>query len=262
MSTEPAVLSLLALAGIPLVKPGDDLSEIVLGGLAASQLELAPRDVIVLAQKIVSKSEGRQVALESVTPSPRALELSAVTKKDPRIVELVLSESTEVVRACPGVLIVAHRLGMVMANAGIDQSNVRHGGADARAAEQALLLPLDPDAACHRIRTALRERTGIDVAVMIIDSFGRAWRNGTIGTAIGVSGMPGLLDLRGNPDLFGRSLQTSELGLADELAAAASLVMGQASEGRPVVLARGVPYPRREGNAAELLRPRQMDLFR
>ncbi|MDD3885198.1 MAG: coenzyme F420-0:L-glutamate ligase [Gallionella sp.] len=257
MGTQPAALSLLALAGIPLVKTGDNLVDIVMHGLAQSQAELARGDVIVLAQKIVSKAEGRQVALNGVTPSPRALELAAKVGKDPRLVELVLSESKEVVRTCPGVLVVAHRLGHVMANAGIDQSNVNQGDD-----EQALLLPFDPDGTCRRIRDALRERTGVDVAVMIIDSFGRAWRNGTVGTAIGVSGMPGLLNLRGEPDLFGRELQTTELGLADELAAAASLIMGQASEGRPVVLARGVPYARREGTASELLRPKELDMFR
>ncbi|CAI10695.1 conserved hypothetical protein (plasmid) [Aromatoleum aromaticum EbN1] len=262
MARQPAAMSLRALAGIPLVKPGDDLTEIILGGLAASDAELAPGDVVVLAQKIVSKAECRQVALGSVTPSAQALELAAATGKEPRLVELILRESTEVVRSCPGVIVVAHRLGMVMANAGIDQSNVDHDGVQDPGEEHALLLPLDPDDTCRQIRASLRESCGVDVAVVIIDSFGRAWRNGTVGTAIGVSGLPGLLDLRGESDLFGRALRTSELGLADEVAAAASLVMGQASEGRPVVLVRGVPYERREGSAAELIRSKHRDMFR
>jgi coenzyme F420-0:L-glutamate ligase/coenzyme F420-1:gamma-L-glutamate ligase len=252
-----AALSLLALAGIPLIKGGDDLTNVILQGLAASEVELQPGDVIVLAQKIVSKAEGRQIALKSVTPSPRARELAAVVDKDPRLVELILGESTEVLRTRPGVIVVAHRLGLVLANAGIDQSNVGQQGG-----EQALLLPLDPNQSCARLRETLRQRSGVDVAVVIIDSIGRAWRNGTIGTAIGVSGLPGLLDMRGNPDLFGRPLKTTEVGLADEVAAAASLVMGQASEGRPVVLVRGIPYARREGNAAELIRSKELDMFR
>jgi coenzyme F420-0:L-glutamate ligase/coenzyme F420-1:gamma-L-glutamate ligase len=192
-----------------------------------------------------------------VTPSPRAVELASATAKDPRVVELILAESTEVLRQRPGAIIVAHRLGYVLANAGIDMSNVGPDGA-----ERALLLPADPDRSCRELRTRLRERTGIDAAVLIIDSFGRAWRNGTVGTAIGVSGFPALADLRGQPDLFGRPLQITEVGLADELAAAASLMMGQAGEGAPVVLARGVPYERRESGIQELIRPKAQDLFR
>lgn len=262
MAAQPATLSLLALAGIPLIKPGDDLAHVILLGLAESQAELAPGDVIVLAQKIVSKAEGRQIALSSVTPSPRALELAAEVEKDPRLVELILRESTEIVRTRPGVLIVAQRLGLVLANAGIDQSNVSQVTDNQGGDAQALLLPLNPDESCRRIRDLLRQSTGVDVAVVIIDSIGRAWRNGTVGTAIGVSGLPGLLNMRGYPDLFERTLQTTELGLADEVAAAASLIMGQAGEGRPIVLVRGVPYARRDGTAAELLRPKELDMFR
>lgn len=258
MASQPTSLTLTALAGIPLVQPGDDLAELVLTGVAASGDMLRTGDVVVLAQKVVSKAEGRMVDLRAVQPSPRALELAQASGKDPRLVQLVLDESAEVLRVHPGVIVVEHHLGFVAANAGIDQSNVNADGGDA----QALLLPADPDRTCERVRRTLAQRTGADVAVLIIDSFGRAWRNGTIGTAIGLSGMPGLLDMRGQPDLFGRRLQTTEVGIADELAAAASLVMGQAGEGRPVVIARGVPYERRDGNARELLRPRQMDLFR
>jgi coenzyme F420-0:L-glutamate ligase/coenzyme F420-1:gamma-L-glutamate ligase len=251
-------LSLWALQGVPLVKAGDDLSAIVLDAVAGNELALADGDVVVLAQKIVSKSEGRIVDLSTVTPSARAQELAREGDKDPRLVEVILSESTEVLRSKPGALIVVHRLGFVCANAGIDQSNLGAGSDDSHC----LLLPLDPDASAAKLRGALRAKTGKKLAVLIIDSWGRAWRNGTMGHAIGVSGMPGLLDLRTNPDLFGRELKHSELGLADEVAAAASLVMGQAAEGRPVVLARGVPYERREGRAADLIRSKSIDLFR
>ncbi|MCA3254031.1 MAG: coenzyme F420-0:L-glutamate ligase [Alphaproteobacteria bacterium] len=258
MGAAPASLTLVALAGVPLVAAGDDLAGLILEALAASGQTLAAGDVLVLAQKIVSKAEGRLVDLRAVTPSARAHELAALTDKDPRIVELVLAESTEVIRARRGVLVVAHRLGLVLANAGIDQSNVAQGDGD----EMALLLPVDPDGTAARLRAELAARTGVAPGVLIIDSIGRAWRQGTIGTALGAAGLPGLLDLRGRPDLYGRALRTSELGHADEVAAAASLVMGQADEGRPVVLVRGLPPAARDGRAAELIRPPQMDLFR
>jgi len=256
-NTNPGTLTLTPLRGVPLIEPGDDLAGAILHALTGSNLALQPRDVLVVAQKIVSKAEGRLVDLKTVTPSPRAIELANATAKDPRVVELILAESSEVLRHRPGAIIVAHRLGFVLANAGIDMSNVGPDGAD-----RALLLPADPDRSCRELREQLHQRTGVDVAVLIIDSFGRAWRNGTVGTAIGVSGFPALADLRGQPDLFGRPLQITEVGLADELAAAASLMMGQASEGIPAVLARGVPYQRRESGVQELIRPKAQDLFR
>jgi coenzyme F420-0:L-glutamate ligase / coenzyme F420-1:gamma-L-glutamate ligase len=252
-SRHPHDLVLTPLDGIPMIAFGDDLAAIILAALKHSGCTLAAGDVLVVAQKIVSKAEGRTVDLRTVTPSPRAVALAKETQKDPRIVELILAESTEVLRHRPGVLIVAHRLGIVLANAGIDRSNVGD--------ETVLLLPRDPDRSCAELRRAI-SAAGVDVAVVIIDSIGRAWRNGTVGTAIGVSGLPGLLDLRGTPDLFGRALETTEVGFADELAAAASLVMGQAGEGRPVVLARGLGYGRRDGTARELTRAREKDLFR
>jgi coenzyme F420-0:L-glutamate ligase/coenzyme F420-1:gamma-L-glutamate ligase len=254
---EATELRLLALPGIPLVRPGDDLAAMILAALGACGERLHEGDVLVIAQKIVSKAEGRLVQLATVEPSARALALAAETGKDARIVELVLAESDEVLRHGPDVIVVAHRLGFVMANAGIDQSNVGPDGGDA-----ALLLPRDPDASCAGLRTQLRARAGVDVGVIINDSHGRAWRNGTVGVALGVAGLPGLLDLRGRPDLYERRLRITEVGLADELAAGASLLMGQADEGRPVVLARGVPYPRRDGCARELVRARERDLFR
>lgn len=212
-------------------------------------------DVVVLAQKIVSKAEGREVSLASVTPSARAQELGGLTLKDPRLVELVLRESTEVVRAVPNILIVRHRLGFVMAQGGIDASNV--DGADT-----VLLLPIDPDASAARLRQELKTLTSADVGVVINDSWGRAWRVGTVGTAIGVAGLPGLIDMRGKPDLNGRILRVTEIGHADEIAAAASLLMGQADEGRPVVILRGLGRLATSGTAQDLVRPVRQDLFR
>jgi coenzyme F420-0:L-glutamate ligase / coenzyme F420-1:gamma-L-glutamate ligase len=252
-----AQLVLTALDGLPTVRPGADLAGLILDGLARSNVVLRDGDILVLAQKIVSKAEGRVVRLREVEPSARARELAAKTHKDPRVVELILRESTEVVRARPGVIIVAHRLGFVMANAGIDASNVEGDGE-----ESVLLLPENPDASAVRLRDRLRAATGVDLGLIINDSFGRAWRLGTVGTAIGVAGLPGLLDLRGRPDRTGRALQVTELGVADEVAAAASLIMGQAAESRPVVHIRGFPYARRDGSAAELVRPKDQDLFR
>jgi coenzyme F420-0:L-glutamate ligase/coenzyme F420-1:gamma-L-glutamate ligase len=249
-------LTLTALEGVPEVRAGDDLAATLFSALARTGITLATGDVLVIAQKIVSKSEGRIVALAGVRPSARALELAKITGKDARLLELVLAESTEVLRAKKDVIVVEHRLGYVMANAGIDQSNVDGGE------ETALLLPLDPDASCQRLREALRDRTGSDCAVVINDSFGRAWRNGVVGVALGVAGLPGLLDQRGTPDRFGRKLKITQIGVADELASAASLIMGQADEGYPAVHARGVPYTRREGSVRELLRDRTMDMFR
>jgi coenzyme F420-0:L-glutamate ligase/coenzyme F420-1:gamma-L-glutamate ligase len=245
-------LELHALPGLPLVAAGDDLAALIEAGLARAGLALAPGDVLVLAQKIVSKAEGRSVALADVRPSPEAEALAARTSKDPRFVELVLSESRRVVRARPGLLIVQHRLGYVSANAGIDQSNVAPEDGVARA----LLLPRDPDASA----AALAARLGC--AVIISDSFGRAWRRGTVGVAIGAAGLPALWDLRGRPDLFGRALQVSISGFADEIAAAASLLQGQGAEAQPVVLVRGLEWDAPPNPAAELVRPDTEDLFR
>ncbi len=249
-----ASLVLTPLSGIPAIRADDDLAAIALSGIDRSGERLQDGDVLVFAQKIVSKAEGRSVDLATIKPSPRALELEQQTGKDARLVELILRESTEIVRQRAGLLIVRHRLGFVLANAGIDASNV--GRKDA-----VLLLPLDPDASAARIRNSLRKDTGVEMGVLIIDSFGRPWRMGIVGTAIGLSGLPGVVDTRGIADLNGRPLRVTEIGLADELAAAASLVMGQAAEGTPIVLARGVPYARCEASARELLRPKDKDLF-
>ena len=250
-------VQLVALAGIPLAAPGDDIPALVVQGLEASGERVVDGDVLVIAQKLISKSEGRLVRLDTVQPSAEAITLAAKTGKDPRVVELVLSESKEVVRVGPGVIVVEHRLGFVMANAGIDVSNVAQDSGDT-----ALLLPEDPDRSCRQLRDAIKARCGADVAVIIIDSHGRAFRNGTVGVAIGVAGIAALWDRRGALDLYDRPLQVTEVGIADELAAAASLMMGQADEGLPLVLVRGAVVPRREGSAAELARPKRQDLFR
>jgi len=254
-------LTLTPLIGIPLVQPGDDLASILLQALRQTGLSLVDGDILVLAQKIVSKSEGRLVQLSQVSPTPRAVELAAQTEKDPRLVELILRESREVLRTRPGTIIVEHRLGFVCANAGIDHSNV--GDSHLELPEECmLLLPENPDTSAQRLRQCLGEATGARIGVLIIDSHGRAWRLGTVGLAIGLAGLPGLADLRGQPDLFGYRLRITEVGVADELAAAASLVMGQADEGTPAIHVRGFPYPLREASLAELIRPKNLDLFR
>ncbi|MFO1159211.1 MAG: coenzyme F420-0:L-glutamate ligase [Reyranellaceae bacterium] len=256
--TRTSALQIVALPDIPLVEPGDDLAKLIADGIALAGLEPETQDVVVIAQKVVSKSEGRSVDLATVTPSPRAIELAGQIDKDPRLVELVLSESVRVVRSRPGVLIVEHKLGFVMANAGIDQSNV--GPSDGT--ERALLLPVNPDASAEAIRERLGALIGATPAVVIIDSFGRAWRRGTSGVAIGAAGLPSLLDLRGNPDLFGRILQVSITAFADEIAAAASLVMGQGNEAQPVALIRGLRWIAPANPASNLVRPASEDMFR
>lgn len=249
-------IELLAIPHIPLLQPGDDLPGLVLAAAAADGMNWRDGDVLVVAQKIVSKAEGRLVHLPDVLPSPRAQELAGQTGKDPRLVEVILGESTEVLRVRPGLLVVEHRLGFVCANAGVDQSNV--AGSD----DWALLLPADPDASARRLRDAIRAASGAEMAVIVSDSHGRAWRFGTVGVAIGVAGLHPLSDLRGQPDLAGRPLQITEVGTADEIAAAAGLLMGQAGEQRPAVLVRGAQFKAGEGRLQEILRPRDGDLFR
>jgi coenzyme F420-0:L-glutamate ligase/coenzyme F420-1:gamma-L-glutamate ligase len=250
---------LTPITGLPMVSPGDDLAGMISAGLARAGIDLQDGDILVVAQKIVSKSEGRRVNLASVKPSARAVQLAAEIDKDARLLELILQESRQVLRTRLGVIIVEHRLGFVCANAGIDHSNVS-GEGDAQE-EWVLLLPENPDASAEALRRCLAPGD-LKLGVMIIDSHGRAWRNGTVGVAIGLAGLPGLVDLRGYPDLFGYTLRVTQVGAADELAAAASLVMGQAAEATPVVHVRGFPYPLRDGSLYELLRPRDQDLFR
>ena len=246
-----------ALPGVPEIEAGQELSRIIATVVERAGFVPAPFDVVIVAQKIISKAEGRSVDLRSITPSGRAVELAAQTRKDARLVEVVLSESQEVMRAVPNVLIVRHRLGLVMANAGVDRSNVPGAGED-----RVLLLPRDPDASAARLRRELMARWQVPVAVLISDSFGRAWRNGVVNVAIGAAGLPSILDRRGEYDREGRALEMTEVALADAVAAGAALVMGEASEGTPVVIARGLQWTATERNAAALLRPTEQDLFR
>jgi coenzyme F420-0:L-glutamate ligase/coenzyme F420-1:gamma-L-glutamate ligase len=251
-----ARLELFALPGLPLVRAGDDLPALILAGLDRAGQTLRDRDVVVIAQKVVSKAEGRTVDLADVVPSPEAIALAAEVGKDPAIVQVVLSESTKVVRSRPNLMIMQHRLGFVMANAGVDQSNV----AEADGRHRALLLPLDPDGSAAAIRAALVGHA--NVGVVISDSFGRPWRRGTAGVAIGSAGIPSIIDLRGQPDLFGRILEVSIIGFADEIAAAASLLQGQAAEAQPVVVVRGLTWNAPDMNVADVIRPAEEDLFR
>jgi coenzyme F420-0:L-glutamate ligase/coenzyme F420-1:gamma-L-glutamate ligase len=258
-------LTLTPIPGIPLIRPGDALAEIVWSALLAMPADRAPvgledGDILVFAQKVVSKAEGRLVKLADITPSARAVELALQSEKDPRFIELVLRESSEVMRVRPGTIIVEHRCGFVCANAGIDHSNVR--GPDGNPEDWVLLLPEDPDRSAEALRDGLCRRSGKSVGVVVIDSHGRAWRNGTVGVAIGVANVPGVVDLRGEEDLFGYRLQVTMVAAADELAAAASLMMGQAAESTPVVHARGFPYALRPAKFSELVRPKALDLFR
>jgi coenzyme F420-0:L-glutamate ligase/coenzyme F420-1:gamma-L-glutamate ligase len=253
-----SAVELLAIPGIPLVTKGDDLIALIGEGVARGGIAPRGGDVFVVTQKVVSKAEGRMVDLASVKPSTEAIELAGKVQKDPRLVELILSESVRVVRARPGILIVEHRLGLLMANAGIDQSNLASPGEP----PQALLLPADPDGSAATLKERLSQRFGVPIAVIISDSFGRAWRRGTCGVAIGAAGLPSLMDLRGSPDLFGRELQVSITGHADEIAAAASLVMGQGAEGQPVVIVRGLTWRGPDNAASELVRPAAEDMFR
>jgi coenzyme F420-0:L-glutamate ligase/coenzyme F420-1:gamma-L-glutamate ligase len=240
-----------------LIQKGDDLSKLILDCLDGEGIGLEEGDILVLAQKIVSKAEGRLVDLNQVRPSTEARKLADETGKDPRVTELILRESSHVLRHRPGLIIVEHKLGFVCANAGIDRSNV--AGEDQ---EDVLLLPEDPDRSAASIREDLEKASGSKLGVLIIDSHGRAWRIGTVGISIGFSGVPGIEDLRGDRDLFGYTLKVTEVAVADELAAAASLVMGQADEGIPVIHVRGFPYDLRESSFSEIPRERKFDLFR
>lgn len=253
-------LTITPLQKIPLIHPGDDLAHIILSSLKLNDISLRNGDILVLTQKIVSKAEGRMVDLSTITPSTGALELASRCEKDPRLVELILQESKAVLRVRPGSVIVEHRLGFICASAGIDHSNVH--GESGKSEDWVLLLPENPDNSALEIRRKLETSTDAHIGVMIIDSHGRAWRLGVVGTCIGLSGLPALVDERGWQDLFGYGLKITIVSTADELAGAASLMMGEAAEGIPVVHVRGFPYPLRESSSMELLRPKDQDLFR
>jgi coenzyme F420-0:L-glutamate ligase/coenzyme F420-1:gamma-L-glutamate ligase len=251
-------INIIALKGVPLVHPGDDLVKIIINALTLSNQCLKNDDVLVIAQKIISKAEGRIIALGTVSPSERAKKLAVKLGKDPRQIELVLQESREIVRSKPGVVIVEQNLGLVMANAGIDRSNVVQQSDE----EYVLLLPIDPDASSNRLRDKINKRLGVKVGIIINDSIGRAWRIGTTGHAIGVAGLPAVIDLRGEKDMFGKELLVSEQAVADELASAASLLQGQASEALPIVVIRGFKSNATNQTAKALIRERDMDMFR
>ncbi len=252
------MLALIPIDGLPLIQPGDPLPDLLLERLRHQGVSLDGGDVLVIAQKAVSKTEGRVVRLADVVPSARATELAEKSFKDPRLVELILRESREVLRVRPGLIVVEDRRGFVCANAGIDRSNVEQHGEG----EEVALLPLDSDRSARLIHDRIAELTGVQVPVLINDSHGRAWREGTVGVTIGLAGMHPLSDRRGEVDLTGYRLEHTVIGLADEIAAAASLLMGPAAEGVPAVLVRGLQVAAGDGAARDLQRPREMDLFR
>jgi len=249
-------LSILPISGLPLVQAGDDIAFLICAAVEVMGARFQDGDILVVAQKIISKSEGRTVLLEDVDPSPEAIVVAAETDKDPRLVELILRESSEVIRKAPGVIIVRHRLGIVSANAGIDQSNVNHIDG-----ECALLLPEDPDLSALRLREAVAQRTGIDVGVIVSDSMNRPWRLGTLGYAIGSAGVIVLDDRCGDTDIFGRELQVTVSNRADSIATAAMLVMGETSERVPAALVRGLPVQNSTQVARDSIRPVAEDLF-
>ena len=258
MSTDPLVLT--RLQGIKQIQTGDDLVKEIARSLSLSNLRLVDGDILVIAQKVISKSEGRMVNLTSVKPSAEAQDIAIEVDKRPELIQLILDESNEVLRTRIGTIIVEHKSGFVCANAGIDHSNVC--GPWGNAEDWVLLLPEDANASAERIRNGLEGQFGVRIGVLIIDSHGRAWRNGTIGMSIGLSGLPALIDMRGIEDLYQYKLRVTVVAAADELAAAASLMMGQAAEGTPIIHVRGFPYELTEDDARDLVRPKQLDLFR
>ncbi|HWD60577.1 MAG TPA: coenzyme F420-0:L-glutamate ligase [Stellaceae bacterium] len=251
-------LEVISLPGVPMVQPGDNLGTLAISALVDADIAPAPGDVLVVAQKIVSKAENRFVDVATVHPSPEAHKLAAETGKSARFCQVVLSESKRIVRHRENLIIAEHRLGWVMANAGIDHSNVAPGDHH----ERVLLLPVDPDASARALREQLVAAYGVPVGVIVSDSFGRPFRRGTVGIALGAAGLPSIIDWRGHPDLFGRALEVTETGFADEVAAAASLVMGQADEAMPMVLVRGLHWTAPEADGLALVRPPEHDLFR
>jgi coenzyme F420-0:L-glutamate ligase/coenzyme F420-1:gamma-L-glutamate ligase len=249
-------VTLTPLPGIPLIEAGDDLAALIIESLKRAGVVLQGGDVLVVTSKIVSKAENRTIHLDTIEPSAEAHRLAAVTGKDPRIVEVVLRESVSVSRAAPGILVVRHRLGFVSANAGIDQSNIADGD------NRVLLLPIDPDRSARELQEAITTIAGVPVGIVISDSHGRPFRMGNVGVAIGVAGLPAVLDLRGQTDLYGRTLRITVQGYADMIASAAGLVTGEGAEGKPVVLVRGLGFPAHHGTAQDLIRPPEQDLYR
>lgn len=259
MTSAAPSLQLLPVCGLPMIGPDSDLAAELAAAMARAGLGVEDGDILVVAQKVVSKAEGRQRRLADFAPSPRARALAATVHKDPRLVEAVLSESRSVIRAVPNVLIVEHRLGHIMANAGIDQSNVAARGADD---ETILLLPADPDGSARALRTRLCPPDVGRLGVIVSDSFGRPWRVGTTGVALGIAQVPAVIDRRGEADLFGRAMQVTETGFADAVAAAAGLAMGEGAEGVPAAIVRGLAWQPGERTIRDGLRQAEQDLFR
>jgi coenzyme F420-0:L-glutamate ligase / coenzyme F420-1:gamma-L-glutamate ligase len=253
-------LILTPIDSIPEIYPGDDITKTILGSLLSQNIELIDNDILVITQKIVSKAENRFVNLSTISPSEKALEIAKVSRKRPELIELILKESRKIIRVVPQTIIVEHKLGFISANAGIDRSNV--GKDESEGEDWVLLLPIDPDKSSDEIRKHILREMGINVGVMIIDSHGRPWRYGTVGTMIGTAGVPALVDLRGKKDLYGYKLKITRVAAADELAGSASLIMGQANENIPAVHVRGFPYALREASLGEVIRPEKRDLFR
>lgn len=256
MTNLPVSFQAFALEGIPLIQQDDDLIAIILDALEKNNQQLQQHDVLVISSKIVSKAEGQIAALDTVVPSQAAIDLANETGKDPHIAELVLRESRAISRKAKGVLVTEHRLGFVSANAGIDQSNLEESD------HRVLLLPLDPDNTARQMRQKFQKTTGSDVGIIISDTHGRPFRLGNVGVAIGVAGIPALLDLRGNQDLYGRTLEITQQGYADMIASAAHLLCGEGNEGRPVIVIRGLPNLQQDGKASDLYRPPERDLYR
>lgn len=257
-------LELRALPGLPLVAPGDDIAELISAGLLRAGIELQNGDILAVTSKVLSRAEGRFVDLSTVEVSPRAQALGIAVDKDPRLVELILRESKEISRQKKGVLIARHRLGFISAHAGIDCSNAVPAFAPEKSGPWALLLPTDPDGDAERIRSQLQAQKNVRIGIVVTDSLGRPFRHGTVGAAIGVAGLPPLWDRRGEPDIYGRKLETTITALADQVAAAADLLAGQAAEGRAVIHVRGLRLPAadtRSHFAHELYRSPEEDLY-
>ena len=252
-------MHLLAIPDLPTIGPGDKLATMIIESIITAGMEVLDGDILVIAQKIVSKSEDQYVDLTSISPSFKAQNLAKLVDKDPRLVEVILSESNEIIRYSPGVLIVAHRLGYVMANAGVDASNLEP---TSKGGERVLLLPQDPNSTCVRLRESFEKQFNRRIGVIISDSVGRAWRNGSIGMALGVAGPPALWDCVGEIDLYGRPLRITQIGFADQIASAAALVMGEGAEGLPVIKVSGLNWNPVDTNADILLRSKEEDLFR
>ncbi len=250
-------ISLTAVPGLPAVGPGDDLAGLIVDAAGRAGLLFQQDDILAVAQKVVSKAEGALVRLATVQPTPRAVEVAAQIGKDARLVEVILRESREVLKLRRDLMIVVHRLGFVCANAGVDRSNAPQEGG-----ETVILLPRDPDASARRMRQAIRQHTGHEVGIIVTDTHGRAFREGVLGVAIGVAGLPALRDLKGRRDLFGYEMRVTVQAVADQLAAAATLLMGETDEGLPAIIIRGLHLPREEGSVQPLVRAREKDMFR